>query len=365
MECPQIPRLTYSEFGKRLKEATGHRRTPWAGSIELTARCNLKCVHCYISCDAADSEAQRRELSMPELRRIVDEIVDEGCFCLLLTGGEPLIRPDFPDLYLYAKKKGLILTLFTNGTMIDSEIADFLAEWPPRGIEITLYGASENIYEAVTRVPGSYARCIRGIEHLLERGLPLTLKTMVMTINKHELGAMKDFAGKAGVAFRYDACLNFRLNGDSGPGGYRISPEEIVEFDRSDGRTMEDIRRFVKKFGGPPAMPEKLYYCGAGKTIFHIDPYGLLSVCMLSREPAYDLRRHSFKAGWNDAFPEVLGRRRRDITPCQSCTLYALCNQCPGWAQMESGNLERPVEYLCRIARLRGRRLGIEDLAEE
>jgi radical SAM protein with 4Fe4S-binding SPASM domain len=359
MECPQIPRITYPEFGKRLYEAAGHRRTPWAGSIEVTARCNLKCVHCYIACDAGDSEAQKRELNVPELQRILDEIVDEGCLCLLLTGGEPLIRPDFLDVYLYAKKKGLILTLFSNGTMINREIADFLAEWPPRGVEITLYGASEETYEAVTCVPGSYARCVRGIALLLDRGLPLTLKTMLMTINKHELGAMQDYAARLGLEFRYDPCVNFRLNRDSTPALYRISPEEIVEFDRTDERRMQAMRRLVEKLGAPPPMPEKLYYCSAGEGIFHIDPYGRLNVCMLSRQPGYDLRAGSFRDGWERALPDTLAQTRKDKSPCVTCSLSALCDQCPGWGALEWNAPEKPVEFVCRIARLRGEALGM------
>lgn len=365
MECPSIPRMTYGEFGKRLYEATGHRRIPWAGSIEVTARCNLKCVHCYIACDEADLGAQQRELSAAELRRYLDEITDEGCLCLLFTGGEPLIRPDFLEMYRYGKRKGLIITLFTNGTLITPEIADFFAEWPARSIEITIYGASEKTYEAVTRVSGSYTRCMRGIELLLDRGLPLSLKTMLMTLNKHELSAMKDFAARLGVNFRYDAGLNFRLDGDSGPARFRLSPEEIVALDMADESRMEEIKEFVELFGGPPRSPHKLYTCGAGLGSFHIDAYARLNVCIMSRDPAYELRDGTFRDGWNDAFPKVFTQKRMQMTRCQSCVLSALCDQCPGWARMESGDPEQPVDYVCRIARLRGEALGIEHLAEE
>jgi radical SAM protein with 4Fe4S-binding SPASM domain len=360
MECPQIPRMTYGEFGKRLYEATGYRRIPWAGSIEVTARCNLKCVHCYIAYDQDDSDAKERELSAVELRRVLDEIVDEGCLCLLLTGGEPLIRPDFPDLYLYAKKKGLIVTLFTNGTMITPEIADFLAEWPPRGVEITLYGGSQQTYEAVTRVPGSYARCIRGIELLLDRGLPLNLKTVLLTTNRHELDAMQTYAASLGLVFRYDPNVCLRLDGDPRPGLCRVSPEEVVGLESADEHRMQSIREFQETFGGPPREPEKLYACGAGVSSFHIDSGGRLSVCIMPREPAYELRHGMFRQGWSEAFPAVLAQKRQVITRCQSCAVSALCDQCPGWARIESGDPERPVEYLCSIARLRGKALGIE-----
>ena len=109
--------------------------------------------------------------------------MDEGCRWLLLTGGEPFLRPDFLDIYTNANKKGLLLTLFTNGTLLTPRSADLLAERRPFAIEITLYGATQQTYERITGIPGSYARCRRGIDLLLERNLPLKLKTMVMTLN--------------------------------------------------------------------------------------------------------------------------------------------------------------------------------------
>ena len=125
---------------------------------------------------------------------MLDELVEMGCFWLLYTGGEIFARKDFLEIYTYAKKKGFLITLFTNGTIINEQIADYLAEWPPFAIEITLYGRTRETYEALTAIPGSYDRCLRGIKLLKERGLPLKLKTVATSINKHEVLAMRQFA---------------------------------------------------------------------------------------------------------------------------------------------------------------------------
>ncbi len=106
---------------------------------------------------------------------------------LLFTGGEIFARKDFLDIYTHAKKRGLLITLFTNGTQITPAIADYLADWRPFAIEITLYGRTRETYERLTRVPGSFDRCMRGIRLLKERGLPLKLKTVAVTINRHEM----------------------------------------------------------------------------------------------------------------------------------------------------------------------------------
>ena len=167
MECPYIPVLKYSEFSKRLDDKLKGRHVPLGGSIEVTARCNLHCVQCYINLPVGNIKAQEKELTYKELCSILDQIADEGCLWVLLTGGEPFIRPDFLDIYTYAKKKGMLITLFTNGTTITPRIADYLAEWRPSSIEITLYGATKETYEKVTGVHGSYEKCMRGIDLLL------------------------------------------------------------------------------------------------------------------------------------------------------------------------------------------------------
>jgi len=258
MECPYIPTIKYSEFGKRLKEQTEGRRVPLSGSIEVTARCNLRCVHCYINEPVADNQVRNRELSKQELYSILDQITDEGCLWLLLTGGEPFVRPDFLDIYTYAKKKGMLITLFTNGTTITPRIADYLAEWRPSSIEITLYGFSKETYEKVTGVRGSYEQCMRGIDFLMERKLPLTLKSTILTLNKTEIWDIKRYAESLGVDFRFDPVLNLRLDGQIGPEEYRIHPEEIVALELEDEECRKEWHEFCSKFLGMPQNPEYL-----------------------------------------------------------------------------------------------------------
>ena len=200
-DCNGLSELGYGEFSESLHRRVGNQHIPITGSFEVTLRCNLRCQHCYIPGERRRSRKEP-ELNLEEMQRILDEITDAGCLWLLLTGGEPLLRRDFLDIYTYAKRKGLLLTLFTNGTLVTRRIADYLADWRPFKIEITLYGATQETYERVTGIPGSYARCRRGIDLLLERKLPLSLKTMVMTLNHAELDQMKALAASLGVQFR-------------------------------------------------------------------------------------------------------------------------------------------------------------------
>jgi radical SAM protein with 4Fe4S-binding SPASM domain len=353
MECSYIPTIPYHKFSKRIHDKTASERIPLGGSLEPTLRCNLKCAHCYAACDH-----NKKEMVYKEICHILDEITEAQCLWLLITGGEPLLREDFLDIYAYAKRKGLLITLFTNGTLITPEIADYLKEWPPFSVEISLYGISKETYERVTGVPGSFEHCMRGISLLLERKVPFGLKTMVITLNQHELEALKKYAAKLGVRFRYDALINAGLDGSCSPCEFRITPEDVVRLDLTDVQRLKEWKEFCKKFLNAPKS-NKLYICQAGKTGFHIDPYGKLNLCLMSRGPSLDLREGSFRQAWHEFMPEVLSQEPQGNYKCGRCSLIGLCGQCPALAYLENGNPEIPIEYFCQVAHLRAEAFGI------
>ena len=354
MECPRIPNISYTQFGEALYKQVTEERIPVNGSIELTFRCNLRCAHCYCNLPASDQDAMGKELNTDEVLHILDQISEAGCLWLLITGGEPLLRKDFLDVYTYAKKKGFITTLFTNGTLLTSEIADYLAELPPHMVEITLYGATQETYERITGVPGSFSRCRKGIELLLERKIPLGLKTMAMTLNHKEVFQIKEYAEGLGLKFRFDPLLNPRLDGSKMPCDFRLSPEEVVTLDLGDEKRVKEWREFCEKFVGP-FHSDGLFDCGAGISTFHIDPYGQMSACEMIRFQSYDLRSGSFQQGWYEVIPKFLELKPTGDYPCGRCELASLCGQCPGWAWLEHTNPETPVDYLCNIAHLRAK----------
>ena len=352
MECSLIPSTSYAQFGKELHKRVMEKRIPITGSFELTFRCNLRCVHCYCNLPLNDKEAVEKELTTQDVFKIFDQMAEAGCLWLLITGGEPLVRKDFLEVYAYAKKKGFIITLFTNGMLMTPEIADYLAEWRPFLIEITLYGATKETYEKVTGVPGSFLRCKKGIDLLLDRKIPLGLKTMVMTLNHDELWEIKEYAERLDVKFRFDPALNPRLDGSKAPCSLRLSPEDVLKLDLTDEKRAKEWKDFCEKFIGPP-QSDGLFDCGAGVSTFHIDPYGQMSMCEMVRFKSYDLRNGSFEEGWHQFLPELLALKPAGDYPCARCELISLCGQCPGWAWLENGNPELPVEYLCQLAHLR------------
>jgi len=354
MDCPCMAEVSYAEFGKQLNSRANSERIPVCGSVELTFRCNLRCVHCYCNHDN-----RKKEMSFKESCNILDAVAQAGCLWLLITGGEPLLRDDFLDIYTYAKKKGMIITLFTNGTLLTPYIAGYLKEYPPFMIEISLYGATAGTYEKVTGISGSYQRCLRGINLLRERNLPLRLKTMAMTLNQDEVLDMEKFAQRLGLEFRFDAAINPKLSGSKEPNAFRIPPEKIIELDLASQKRTAEWEKFCQEFWGP-ADSDKLYVCGGGISSFNIDPYGNVSICAMARDPAFSLRHASFMEYWHNSIPQALSQKPQGNYQCGSCSLISLCGQCPGWARLEHGNPQEPVEYLCRIAQLRAQAFGRE-----
>src|ERR1700730_11362667 len=234
MSAEVLEATSYQAFSEQLHGKVLAQRVASSATIEVTRRCPLTCVHCYNKLPMGDLEAKRGELTYEEHCKLLDELAEAGCLWILYTGGEIFARKDFLDIYTYAKRKGFLITLFTNGNLITPQIADYLVEWRPFAIEITLYGATREIYEKLTGIPGSYDRCLRGIHLLLERKLPLSLKTVAISVNKHEVGAMSKFAKELGVHFKFDAMMNPRIDCSQSPLAVRLQPWEIVKLDLED-----------------------------------------------------------------------------------------------------------------------------------
>ncbi|HEX8141790.1 MAG TPA: radical SAM protein [Pyrinomonadaceae bacterium] len=356
--------VNYGEFSRELHEHLATDRHPSNATIEVTRRCPLVCAHCYNNLAMNDTEARNSELTLEEHYRLLDELAEAGCLWLLYTGGEIFARRDFLDIYTYAKRKGFLITLFTNGTLITPKIADYLVEWRPFAIEITLYGRTRETYERLTGIPGSFDKCMRGIELLLERKLPLSLKSVGVTINRHEIWDMKRYAEEElGVGFKFDALMSPRIDCSQSPLAVRLTPEETVELDLQDPRRIAEWKKFAARFGGPVNAPEHsddVYHCGGGLNSFAVDPQGRMSICVLSHFDSYDLRRGSFSEGWHDFLSKVRSRKMTMQTKCVKCEIKAMCGMCPANGELESGHAEKPVDYLCHVAHLRARSFDLE-----
>jgi MoaA/NifB/PqqE/SkfB family radical SAM enzyme len=339
--------------------------------MELTERCNNSCLHCCINLPADDSEAQRREHSTGAIRGILAEAASLGCMTVRFTGGEPLLREDFEEVYLCARKMGLKVLLFTNATLVTPSLAELFTRIPPlERIEVTLYRMKRNSYEAVTRTPGSFEAAWRGINMLLERKVPFVVKSALLPCNRGETEEFERWAAtipwmNATPSYSLFFDLHCRRNEKKNQviQELRPSPQEGVEF-LAGRRTgfMEEARAFCSRFVGTTG--DELFSCGAGIGGACVDAYGKLQLCMGLRHPdtVYDLGKGSLKEALTRFFPHARDRKAAHpdyLSRCARCFLKGMCEQCPGKSLMEHGTLDTPVEYLCEIAHEQARCLGL------
>jgi radical SAM protein with 4Fe4S-binding SPASM domain len=358
-----VDSIPFGVFAAQVQQGASARRIPLYGMIELTRRCPLRCAHCYNNLPLGDTEAAARELTTDEHCRIVDEIAPAGCLHLTYTGGEIFARPDFLEIYDHAKRAGLLVTLFTNGTMVTPAIADHLAVWRPFEIEITLYGRTRETHERVTGVPGSFDRTLEAVRLLAERKLPLALKTMALTVNEHEVLALRDFVEEGlGLSFRFDPMINPRIDASPGPLTLRLSPCRALELDLADPSQTAAWRKRAhdrESWDPGPGASSELYRCGAGITGFGIDAYGGLNGCLFSPAGKFDLRAGRFAAGWEGPVRAERARTSSRRTRCTACGIRDLCGMCPPNSELEEGDPDEPVAFYCDLAHLRAGALGV------
>lgn len=334
---------------------------PIFGHIELTYRCNLDCIHCY--CKGLDDRS--RELTTEEWKKIIDILREEGCMTLCLTGGDPLMRKDFLEIYSYAREKGFIITIFTNGYALNRKIAAYLAKHPPNSIEITLNGITPHTYESITQRRSSFRKVIENIKLLKENKISLILKSNCLKANKDELGLIKKWAegllGKpAGkrYRFKYDTMIYPRLNRDQAPSNFRLSFGEMEKARKSDPDIWREYKRDLRSgFPDIKIKKDSLYYCNSWMNEFVIDPFGRLKFCTLSDKFSVDLRTSSFKEGFYKVFPQLLNERFKTNSKCRNCSLRPICYYCPAKAYLETGNEEGPVPYYCELAKATAKKM--------
>lgn len=354
-----LPMIEYKDFSLNVHSRAANTRSVVNAQIELTYGCNLHCVHCYTDCYNRP-DLIKREMSYTEVTRILDQLAEEGCLWVCFTGGEIFMRKDFLDIYAYAKQKGFLITLFTNGTLFTEAIADYLKAHPPFSIEISCHAATEETFDRITQVKGSFERFLKGIRLLVERGLPIEIKTKAMSLNHHELDQIKVFVEGLGTQFRLSAAIYPRLDGDLTPTGYRLPPDEIVALESRGGDSdPQDRCTEAESRVGPPS-DDRLFRCGCGTSGVHINAWGRLGTCTWVTERA-DLRQTTVAEAVAEVFPRVRAARYQTDTPCRTCHVYALCDKMPANAAAEAGDPEQPVAHFCRVAYKRAHRMGIPD----
>lgn len=311
---------------------------PLSVTIELTYHCNAHCVHCYVVQDT-----KREELQTVEWLRLLDDLAGAGCLFLTFTGGEAMLRPDFWELVQAATDRHFALQVFVGGNLVDEAAARRFAELNVIAVGVSLYGASPETHERITRLPGSYERTIGAIRWLRQQGLNVFLKHMVMRQNKAEYPAILKLADELGAMPQIDPILVPANDGSLKPTACRLPKAELM-------RVLGDklINPEIVRYEGE----EMQELCSAGRCICNINPYGDVSPCVQLLVQAGNIRKQRFMKIWRDApaLKMIRSTKPEDITACRKCDLRPYCHRCPGLALLEDGDLFGPSRVACRQA---------------
>lgn len=327
-------------------------------SAELTHRCNFSCSHCYCRLSVGSPRAAD-ELGAGEWERIIGEAASEGALFVTFTGGEALLHPQLRKIWVAAKREGLIPELFSNGSLITPEVADFLADWPPSQVSVTLYGSNEQTYASVTGRQGMLRRVLDGLDLLLARQVAVEVKGLFSKINHHDFDGIRELCYRYNRIFRWGAELTgTSQEGEGRPHEVGLDPGEVIALERRDAVRWEEWRQQLADWKPAPERRDALFRCRVGQTECHVNPYGQLLPCLLLERVGYDLRRGSFADGWR-RIPELLAGIPWKPGPCQWCELSEVCRVCPAHALRLGGPAEGPTTFHCGLGRARAELFGL------
>ncbi len=337
-----IEQIPIHAFQEELQKKSAAQRIPFEASLEVTYGCNLRCVHCY----NPTHQALPNELSTSGLFKILDDLAALGCMIVTVSGGEAFTRPDIWDILHYAKQIGLQINLFTNATLLDQTKIEKIQALEPNLVSISIYGMTEKTYETVTQVPGSFKKFMTAFELLKNSKLPLLFKMPAMTLNRHELGLAHQWFKQQRLRFIHSAEIHPRVDGDTQPLAYRLSPEEAALL-----RLSHEESPSCRTAANPLESKTEVFTCSCGKKSFAITPYGEMNLCVTTYHPRYQIQTGSMKEGWKLLVDFVESFKPSERFECPQCEFSDDCSQGPMDAFLNTGDFNPCVPYFKETAR--------------
>lgn len=342
----------------------GSLKLPLSGTFELSPVCNFACRMCYVRKTAAEVAAHSRPImTLERWTELAQEARDAGMLYLLLTGGEPFLWPDFWTLYDRLTDMGFLISINSNGSLIDANAIAHLRERPPTRINITLYGASDETYEALCGAKGVFSKVDQAISGLKEAGVLVKLNCSLTPFNAHDLARMDAYAKERGLILETNTYMFPPLRRDPMQVGRndRFTPEDAAHYhllryrlQYGDETYRQYLKNVVRGITDPPGLDEHCVdpldgkiRCRAGKASFWVTWDGYLTPCGMMPEPKVDLTGRPFGEAWRELTEASAALALSGV--CAKCPNVDLCHSCAAMA--ETGSASGIPKYLCRMAR--------------
>jgi radical SAM protein with 4Fe4S-binding SPASM domain len=317
------------------------RGVPLSVHLDVTYRCNERCVHCYLDHD------DHGEMTTAEIRGLLDQLADAGVFFLVLSGGEVFMRGDFLDIVEYARSLAFCVKVKTNAYMVRDTEARRLRDLAVQEVQVSIYSHRPEVHDAITLLPGSLKRSIDGIRRLRAQGVKVVIADVLMMQNIGDYPGVRELARELGAAFTIDPTITPMMDGDRSPLRLGLGRSQLRDVFH-DADLVGDVHEFCAP---PPAATEDVLGglpCSAGHTACYISPYGDLFPCVQFPLPSGNVRRQRFIDIWRHSaqLNEVRSITARDLPVCSTCAHVGGCSRCPGLAFME-GNMRGPSTQDC------------------
>ena len=314
---------------------------PIAVHMDVTYRCNERCVHCYLDHD------DHGEMTTAEIKGALDQLAEAGVFFLTFSGGEVFMRRDFFEILEHARRLMFNVKIKTNAVMIHEEEARRIRELGVDSIQISVYSHRPEVHDAITKLPHSFERTVKSIRFLHEQGLRVTIANVLMTANSSDHPGVQRLADELGVKYTLDPTITPMMDGNTSVLSLRVPGEDLPELFRNPALVSNP-----EEFCAPPKPPTdedlESYACSAGHSFCYISPYGDVYPCVQFPLPTGNIRQQKFLDIWNYSpqLKEVRSIQAKDLTTCSSCSHVGSCSRCPGLAYME-GNMRGPSTADC------------------
>jgi AdoMet-dependent heme synthase len=314
---------------------------PLSVQIDLTYRCNERCVHCYLDHD------DHGEMTTAEIKHLLDEMAEAGVFILTLSGGEIFMRKDFFDLLEHARRLMFCVKLKTNAVLIREREAARLRDLNVESVQISIYSHRPEVHDAITLIPGSLKRSVDAIRYLKSQGLKVIIANVLMTQNMQDYPGVRALAAELGVECTLDPTVTPMMDGNRSILALGVDQGALRQVFR-DTSLVGDVDEFcaIPTPAGEDEMESTP--CSAGHTACYVSPYGEVFPCVQFPLPTGNVRQQRFVEIWrhSEQMNDVRSIRLKDLTTCPSCSHAGTCTRCPGLAYME-GNMRGPSTQDC------------------
>jgi radical SAM protein with 4Fe4S-binding SPASM domain len=310
--------------------------------LDLTYRCNERCVHCYLDHD------DHGEMSLVEIRRVLEQVAEAGTFFLCLSGGEVFMRRDFFEILAYARQLMFSVKIKTNGVMIREPEARRIAELGVQDVQISIYSGDPEVHDGITKLPGSLRRSLDAIRLLKAYGVRVTIANVLMTANLFDDGAVMNLAKDLGVSYSLDPMVTPKIDGDTSILGLRAPLWALQKaFQNKEFASGAEEAQMSSAESGDESS--EYAPCSAGHSFCYISPYGDVFPCVQFPLPSGNVRRQSFLDIWwhSSELAQVRSIRLKDLSTCTRCSHANTCARCPGLAYME-GDMRGPSSADCQ-----------------